>query len=52
MSSKLEINIRSLIAQCEEIAKADSMDWRLKKYIKSIDILIQELVEDEMMYVG
>uniref|UniRef100_A0A6B2EPN1 Vesicle transport protein USE1 n=1 Tax=Phlebotomus kandelakii TaxID=1109342 RepID=A0A6B2EPN1_9DIPT len=49
MSSKLEINIRSLIAHCEEMAKTDTTDWRLKKYIKSIDILIQELEEEEPM---
>uniref|UniRef100_A0A1L8DV14 Vesicle transport protein USE1 n=2 Tax=Nyssomyia neivai TaxID=330878 RepID=A0A1L8DV14_9DIPT len=47
MSSKLEINIRSLIAHCEEMAKVDTTDWRLKKYIKSIDILIQELQDEE-----
>ncbi|XP_053664400.1 vesicle transport protein USE1 [Anopheles marshallii] len=45
MASKLEINIRSLIAQCEEIVAVDKQDWRLKKYIRSLDIMIQELGE-------
>uniref|UniRef100_A0A182PPA6 Vesicle transport protein USE1 n=1 Tax=Anopheles epiroticus TaxID=199890 RepID=A0A182PPA6_9DIPT len=45
MSTKLEINIRSLIAQCEEIVAVDKQDWRLKKYIRSLDIMIQELEE-------
>ncbi|EAA11067.4 AGAP005893-PA [Anopheles gambiae str. PEST] len=45
MASKLEINIRSLIAQCEEIVAVDKQDWRLKKYIRSLDIMIQELEE-------
>uniref|UniRef100_A0A182JRN2 Vesicle transport protein USE1 n=1 Tax=Anopheles christyi TaxID=43041 RepID=A0A182JRN2_9DIPT len=45
MASKLEINIRSLISQCEEIVAVDKQDWRLKKYIRSLDIMIQELEE-------
>lgn len=45
MTSKLEINIRSLIAQCEELASVDNQDWRLKKYIKSLDTMISELEE-------
>uniref|UniRef100_A0A182MUX2 Vesicle transport protein USE1 n=1 Tax=Anopheles culicifacies TaxID=139723 RepID=A0A182MUX2_9DIPT len=45
MASKLEINIRSLIAQCEEIVAVDKQDWRLKKYIRSLDIMIEELAE-------
>lgn len=46
MTSKLEINVRSLIAQCEELASVDQQDWRLKKYIKSLDTMISEL-EDQ-----
>ncbi|XP_059612050.1 vesicle transport protein USE1 [Phlebotomus argentipes] len=49
MSSRSELNLRSLIAHCEEMAKTDSGDWRLKKYIKSIDILIEELEEEDLM---
>ncbi|XP_058460035.1 vesicle transport protein USE1 [Malaya genurostris] len=45
MTSKLEINVRSLIAQCEEIATVDKLDWRLKKYIRSLDTMILELGE-------
>uniref|UniRef100_A0A182QXN9 Vesicle transport protein USE1 n=1 Tax=Anopheles farauti TaxID=69004 RepID=A0A182QXN9_9DIPT len=45
MTSKLEINIRSLITQCEEIVAVDKQDWRLKKYIRSLDIMIQEFEE-------
>ncbi|XP_035908021.1 vesicle transport protein USE1 [Anopheles stephensi] len=48
MASKLEINIRSLIAQCEEIVAVDKQDWRLKKYIRSLDIMIEELGEQEL----
>ncbi|XP_055609529.1 vesicle transport protein USE1 [Uranotaenia lowii] len=43
MSSKLEINVRSLIAQCEEMIGEDGQDWRLKKYIRSLDTMIFEL---------
>uniref|UniRef100_A0A1Q3FBW1 Vesicle transport protein USE1 n=1 Tax=Culex tarsalis TaxID=7177 RepID=A0A1Q3FBW1_CULTA len=44
MTSKLEINVRSLLKQCEEMT-ADQQDWRLSKYIKSLDTMIQELEE-------
>uniref|UniRef100_U5EV67 Vesicle transport protein USE1 n=1 Tax=Corethrella appendiculata TaxID=1370023 RepID=U5EV67_9DIPT len=47
MTSKLEINIRSLIAQCEEIVNTDQDNWRLKKYIKSLDTMIRELEEQD-----
>lgn len=46
MTSKLQLNIRSLIAHCEEMANANSQDWRLKKYIKSLDTMINELEEE------
>lgn len=45
MTSKLEINVRSLLKQCEEMATVDQQDWRLSKYIKSLDTMIQELEE-------
>lgn len=41
MGSKLEMDVRGLLAHCEELA--DSKDWRLKKYIKSLDTMIDEL---------
>lgn len=46
MNTKLEIDIRSLIAHCEEMANEDSKDWRLKKYIKSLDTMISEFEEE------
>lgn len=48
MSSKLEINVRSLISHCEELAKEDANSWRLKKYIKSLETMIDELQSTEM----
>lgn len=50
MSSKLEINIRTLIVQCEDLVKDGSNNWLLKKYIKSLDTMIKEL-EDGGEYV-
>lgn len=50
MTSKLEINIRSLIAQCEQMTKENNKDWRLKNYIKSLDTMIKELEEDDYKY--
>lgn len=50
MASTLEINIRSLIVQCEELAKDDTNNWLLKKYIRSLDTMINEL-EGGMEYV-
>lgn len=49
MSTKLEINIRSLISHCEEMANDNNKDWRLKKYIKSLDTMILEFQEDELV---
>lgn len=43
MASKLEINIRSLIVNCEELVKEASNNWMVKKYIKSLDTMIAEL---------
>lgn len=45
MTTKLEINIRSLLSHCEELAKSndDANSWRIKKYIKSLDTMIKEL---------
>lgn len=47
MTSNLEINIRSLISQCEEMVEQNSQDWRLKKYIKSLDTMIHELEHEQ-----
>lgn len=43
MATKLEINVRTLIVQCEDLAKDDANNWLLKKYIKSLDTMINEL---------
>lgn len=43
MSAKLEINVRSLIAHCEEMVKDENQSWRLNKYIKNLDLMINEL---------
>lgn len=43
MASKLEINIRTLIVQCEDLVKEDAKSWLLKNYIKSLDTMIKEL---------
>lgn len=51
MSSKLEINIRSLISHCEEMANDNNKDWRLKKYIKSLDTMILEFQEEEFVFI-
>ncbi|XP_022198102.1 vesicle transport protein USE1 [Nilaparvata lugens] len=42
--SRLEINVRRLLAKCELMAKEESeRDWRLEKFINDADIMIQEL---------
>jgi unconventional SNARE in the endoplasmic reticulum protein 1 len=43
MSAKLELNLRTLLSQCEELVKEEDQRWRLTRYIKSIDSMIQEL---------
>ncbi|KAG4075092.1 hypothetical protein HA402_008157 [Bradysia odoriphaga] len=47
MASKLEINIRTLISHCEDVAKEDIKNWSLRKYIKSLDTMIKELAASE-----
>jgi len=47
MASKLEINIRTLISHCEDLAKEDIKNWSLKKYVKSLDTMIKELSTSE-----
>uniref|UniRef100_A0A1A9WG79 Vesicle transport protein USE1 n=1 Tax=Glossina brevipalpis TaxID=37001 RepID=A0A1A9WG79_9MUSC len=43
MSAKLSVNIRTLLNDCEELATDKGNYWRLRKFIKSLDIMIQEL---------
>lgn len=43
MAAKLNVNIRTLLNDCEELAADKGNYWRLRKFIKSLDIMIQEL---------
>lgn len=43
MSQKLEINLKSLIAHCEELVKEEDQRWRLNRYVKSLDSMLKEL---------
>lgn len=43
MSAKLEINIKSLLTHCEGLVKDEEQRWRLNRYIKSLDVMLQEL---------
>lgn len=45
MAAKLENSIRTLLGTCEEIVDDQDQRWRLQKYIKSLDSMIQELDE-------
>ncbi|XP_067645523.1 vesicle transport protein USE1 isoform X2 [Eurosta solidaginis] len=45
MATKLNVNIRTLLSNCEELAKDEANYWRLKKFIKSVDTMIEELEE-------
>ncbi|KDR10759.1 vesicle transport protein USE1 isoform X2 [Zootermopsis nevadensis] len=42
--SKLEVNLRRLLSQCENMAKEDPQkDWRLDKYIGALDEMVTNL---------
>ncbi|PSN44733.1 hypothetical protein C0J52_20350 [Blattella germanica] len=42
--SRLEINLRRLLSQCENMAKEDPQkDWRLEKYIVTLDEMVTDL---------
>ncbi|KAI8040571.1 vesicle transport protein USE1 [Drosophila gunungcola] len=43
MATKLNVNIRTLLANCEDLAKSEQNFWRLQKFIKSLDTMISEL---------
>ncbi|RZF44647.1 hypothetical protein LSTR_LSTR000599 [Laodelphax striatellus] len=46
--SRLEINVRRLLAKCELMAKEESeRDWRLEKFINDADVMINELHRSE-----
>ncbi|KAM7358418.1 vesicle transport protein Use1 [Cochliomyia hominivorax] len=52
MATKLNVNIRTLLANCEELAKEEVNFWRLKKFIKSLDTMINELKNMDDPYSG
>ncbi|EDW68642.1 vesicle transport protein USE1 [Drosophila virilis] len=43
MATKLNVNIRTLLANCEDLAKSEDNFWRLQKFLKSLDTMIAEL---------
>ena len=38
-----EVNLRRLLAKCELLIKNNSGDARLERYVKSMEIMLQEL---------
>lgn len=43
MSAKLELTIRGLLKKIEEAVEEDSTDWRIKKYVRTLDGLLSDL---------
>lgn len=44
MSSHIEIDVKRLLNRCEEMANEDpNKDWRLKKYLESLEAMLLEL---------
>lgn len=43
MATKLNVNIRTLLSNCEDLAKSEQNFWRLQKFIKSLDTMLAEL---------
>ncbi|XP_034133109.1 vesicle transport protein USE1 isoform X1 [Drosophila guanche] len=43
MATKLNVNIRTVLSNCEELAKSEENFWRLQKFIKALDIMVAEL---------
>lgn len=43
MSAKLELSLRGLMKHCENTAEEDNLDWRLKKYVKTLSSMLDEL---------
>jgi len=43
MSAKLELSLRGLLKYCEKSAEEDNTDYRLKKYVKTLDHMFSEL---------
>ncbi|XP_022213863.2 vesicle transport protein USE1 isoform X2 [Drosophila obscura] len=43
MATKLNVNIRTVLSNCEELVKDEDNFWRLQKFIKAVDIMVAEL---------
>ncbi|KAH8365713.1 hypothetical protein KR093_003647 [Drosophila rubida] len=43
MATKLNVNIRTLLTNCEDLAKSEDNFWRLQKFLKSLDTMLAEL---------
>lgn len=43
MATKLNVNIRTLLTNCEDLSKSEDNFWRLQKFLKSLSIMINEL---------
>lgn len=43
MAAKLEVNLVSLLATCEDLTTKEEEQWRLTRYIKNLDIMLNEL---------
>ncbi|EDV95826.1 vesicle transport protein USE1 [Drosophila grimshawi] len=43
MATKLNVNIRTLLTNCEDLAKSEDNFWRLQKFLKSLDTMVAEL---------
>ncbi|XP_063696078.1 vesicle transport protein USE1 [Culicoides brevitarsis] len=43
MSAKLELTIRGLLKNIEDAVEEDSTDWRIKKYVRTLDGLLADL---------
>ncbi|KAH8302572.1 hypothetical protein KR044_008293 [Drosophila immigrans] len=43
MATKLNVNIRTLLTNCEDLAKSEDNFWRLQKFLKSLETMLAEL---------
>ncbi|KAH8395322.1 hypothetical protein KR222_009411, partial [Zaprionus bogoriensis] len=43
MATRLNVNIRTLLTNCEDLAKSEDNFWRLQKFLKSLGIMLAEL---------
>ncbi|EDW17320.1 vesicle transport protein USE1 [Drosophila mojavensis] len=47
MATKLNVNIRTLLTNCEDLAKSEDNFWRLQKFLKSLETMVAELAAME-----